>query len=105
MMEVCARHGAGMVLMHTETAPKVSLWDDDLYPGGVAERLHEWMAERLAALEAAGIERERVVLDPGLDFAKTPRQTVEALRDLDRTATASAGRSWPRSRARTSWEP
>jgi len=86
MVEVCARGEAGVVLMHTETAPKVSRWDEDLYPGGVVERVVEWTRERLAALEAAGIERERVVLDPGPDFAKTPRQTVEALRGLDRLA-------------------
>jgi len=86
MVEVCARGEAGVVLMHTETAPKVSRWDEGLYPGGVVERVVEWTAERLAALEAAGIERERVVLDPGPDFAKTPRQTVEALRGLDRLA-------------------
>lgn len=84
MVEVCAEGGAGVVLMHTETAPKVSLWDEDLYPEGVVERLLEFFEERLAALAAAGIERDRVVLDPGPDFAKTPRQTIAALRGLER---------------------
>jgi dihydropteroate synthase len=86
MIEVCAAAGAGVVLMHTETAPKVSLWDEELYPEGVVERLLSFFADRLAALETAGIGRERVVLDPGPDFAKTPRQTVSALRGLDRLA-------------------
>ncbi len=84
MVDVCARRKAGVVLMHTETAPKVSLWDEDLYPNGVAERILDYMRERLAALEAAGIDRGRVALDPGPDFAKTPRQTVAVLRELDR---------------------
>ncbi len=84
MIEVCAEGGAGVVLMHTETAPKTPLWDEGLYPEGVVERLEEFFAERLAALEAAGIPRDRVVLDPGPDFAKTPRQTVAALRGLER---------------------
>lgn len=86
MVEVCAASGAGVVLMHTETPPKVSLWDDDLYPDGVVERLSVFFEERLAALAAAGIDRERIALDPGPDFAKTPRQTVAALRALDRFA-------------------
>lgn len=86
MAEVCAAAGAGVVLMHTETEPKVSLWDESLYPDGVADRLLGFFEERLAALEAAGVERARVALDPGPDFAKTPRQTVEALRALDRFA-------------------
>jgi dihydropteroate synthase len=86
MVEVCAARGAGVVLMHTETAPKVSLWDEDLYPEGVTERLLAFFEERLATLDAAGIGRERVAIDPGPDFAKTPRQTVGALRDIDRLA-------------------
>lgn len=86
MAEVCAEAGAGVVLMHTETRPKVSLWDEGLYPEGVAERLATFFEERLGALESAGIERDRIALDPGPDFAKTPRQTVDALRALDRLA-------------------
>jgi dihydropteroate synthase len=82
MLEVCAGSGAGVVLMHTRTPPKTPLWDDELYPQGVTADLLSFFEERLAALAAAGISRENVVLDPGPDFAKTPRQTVAALRDL-----------------------
>jgi dihydropteroate synthase len=83
MIEVCAEAGAGVVLMHTRTPPKTPLWDDDLYPEGVTQGLLEFFGERLEALAAAGIPRESVVLDPGPDFAKTPRQSVVALGDLD----------------------
>lgn len=86
MAEVCAADGAGVVLMHTETAPKVSLWDEELYPQGVADRLSAFFEERIAALAAAGIGREQLALDPGPDFAKTPRQSVDALLALDRLA-------------------
>ncbi len=83
MIELCAREKAGIVLMHTATEPKVSLWDDELYSDGVSDHLLAFFAERLGALASAGIPRERVVLDPGPDFAKTPRQSVAALRDLE----------------------
>jgi dihydropteroate synthase len=83
MVELCAETGAGVVLMHTETPPKTPLWDDELYPDGVTARLLEFFDQRLRALADAGISRDRVVLDPGPDFAKTPRQTVGALRELD----------------------
>jgi dihydropteroate synthase len=79
MLEICADHGAGMVLMHTEVAPKSQIWDEELYPDGVTNRQLSFFGQRLTELEAAGIGRDRVVLDPGPDFAKTPRQTVEAL--------------------------
>jgi dihydropteroate synthase len=85
MIEACAEGGAAVVLMHTETPPKTPLWDEGLYAdGGIGARLEAFFEERLAALEAAGIGRDRVVLDPGPDFAKTPSQTVAALRELGR---------------------
>jgi dihydropteroate synthase len=84
MIELCAEMGAGVVVMHTATAPKTPLWDDDLYPGAVIDHIESFFEARLAALEAAGIPRRRMILDPGPDFAKTPRQSVSALRDVDR---------------------
>jgi dihydropteroate synthase len=84
MIEVCAEAGAGVVLMHTETPPKTPLWDEGLYAEGVSERVEAFFDDRLATLAAAGVTRDRVVLDPGPDFAKTPSQSVAALRDLDR---------------------
>ena len=84
MLEVCADHGAAMVVMHTEVPPKTQKWDEGLYPDGVVSRQVEFFESRLASLAAAGIERDQVVLDPGPDFAKTPAQTVESLRGLDR---------------------
>ena len=79
MLAVCASHGAGMVVMHTEVAPKTQKWDEELYPDGVENRLLDFFEDRLGSLKAAGINRNQVVLDPGPDFAKTPRQTVESL--------------------------
>ena len=82
MIELAAEYGAGLVVMHTETPPKTPRWEEDLYPDGVAEHLLRFFERRLAALSEAGVGAERVILDPGPDFAKTPRQTVEALRGL-----------------------
>lgn len=84
MTQLCAEMEAGVVVMHTETPPKTPRWENDLYPSGVAGRLVEFFESRLEMLADAGISRDRVVVDPGLDFAKTPRQSVAALRDLDR---------------------
>lgn len=86
MLALCAESGAAVVLMHTRTPPKTPLWDDALYADGVVDDVAAFFVERLEALGAAGVGGDRVVLDPGPDFAKTPRQTVEALRGLDRLA-------------------
>jgi dihydropteroate synthase len=84
MLEVCAARNAGMVLMHTEVPPKTQRWDEDLYPDGVTQRQIEFFRARLEDLERAGIPASRVVLDPGPDFGKTPRQTVDSLKGIPR---------------------
>lgn len=84
LLAVCATAGAGVVLMHTEVPPKTQRWDEALYPDGMAAHLERFFTERLELLSGHGIDPEQVIIDPGPDFAKTPRQTVDALRGLDR---------------------
>jgi dihydropteroate synthase len=79
MAEVCARTGAGLVVMHTRAAPKmVSFpgYDDPM--GDVLA----FLDERVERAAAAGVEREQIVIDPGLDYAKTPQESIEVLRRL-----------------------
>jgi dihydropteroate synthase len=80
--DVCAATGAGLVVMHTRAEPKRKVLDPDLYPGGVAEDVATFLAERMALARDRGVAEEQIVLDPGPDFAKTPAQTVAALRGL-----------------------
>jgi dihydropteroate synthase len=80
---VCAGHGAGLVLMHTRAAPRERLQDPDLY-GDIVGEVLAFLAERIELALAAGMRREQLVLDPGPDFAKTPAQTIQLLRGLER---------------------
>jgi dihydropteroate synthase len=79
-----AKAGAGLVVMHTRALPKHKVLDDGLYGGDVVGDVVAFLAERLAAAADAGISPDATILDPGPDFAKTPAQTVEVLRRLDR---------------------
>jgi dihydropteroate synthase len=83
LAEVCAQTGAGLVLMHTRAAPKQKLLDRSL-DGRVVEDVEEFLRERMGMALERGVEREQLMLDPGPDFGKTPAQTVESLRALDR---------------------
>jgi dihydropteroate synthase len=84
--------GAGLVIMHTRAQPKHKVLDDGLYAegGGVTADVVAFLLQRLEAAVAAGVPEEATILDPGPDFAKTPAQTVEVLRDID--AVAAIGR-------------
>jgi dihydropteroate synthase len=81
--EHCARAGAGLVIMHNRSAPKQRLTDPQLYDDVVADVLG-FLQEKLAIAHAAGVAEDATILDPGPDFSKTPAQTVEVLRHLDR---------------------
>ncbi len=79
---VCARSGAGLVIMHTRVAPKGTLLDPGRY-GDVVADVVSLLRERMAVALERGVDPEQIVLDPGPDFAKTPAQTVAVLRRLD----------------------
>lgn len=82
LAEICAGTGAGLVLMHTRVPPKGTLLDPEFYDDVVADA-RDFLAQRMARAEAAGVHPEQLILDPGPDFAKTPAQTVAVLRRLD----------------------
>jgi len=81
LADVCARTGAGLVVMHTRAEPKGTLLDAGGYEDVVAD-VAQFLRERMEAALARGVAREQIVLDPGPDFAKTPAQTVATLRAL-----------------------
>jgi dihydropteroate synthase len=82
--EVCAVTGAALVVMHTRAAPKQQRFAD--YRGDVVADVVDFLADRCAAARAAGVAAEQIVLDPGPDFAKTPAETVDVLRAIERVA-------------------
>ena len=83
LASVCAETGAALVVMHTRAAPRERLQDPGLY-GDVVDDVLAFLRERVERATAAGVERDRVLLDPGPDFAKTPAQTIRLLSQLER---------------------
>ncbi|HTR89787.1 MAG TPA: dihydropteroate synthase [Solirubrobacteraceae bacterium] len=81
---VCARTGAALVVMDTRAAPKERRQDPDLYREDVAGDVIEFLARRIETALAAGVSFERLIVDPGPDFSKTPAQTIALLRECRR---------------------
>jgi dihydropteroate synthase len=82
--EAVAGSGAGICVMHMQGTPatmQVAPHYDDVV-GEVAA----FLLERAAALEAAGVARERIVLDPGFGFGKTLEHNRTLFRALPRLA-------------------
>lgn len=80
MVEVAAESGVGVVIMHMKGDP-ATMQDDPTYDDVVAE-VRDFLAARAAVLEAAGIAHDRICVDPGPGFGKTPKQTIELVRNL-----------------------
>ena len=83
ILEVVADTGASYVAMHWRAHADRMRDFADYSPDGVVATVRRELAERLDAALAAGIARERIVLDPGLGFAKQPRHNWELLGGLD----------------------
>jgi dihydropteroate synthase len=79
---VVAGHGAYLCLMHMQGEPR-SMQDAPRYDDVVSDVV-AFLEERLAFAAAEGIPEERVCLDPGIGFGKTPDQNLELIRRLDR---------------------
>jgi dihydropteroate synthase len=75
----CAGTGAALVITHTRAAPKTKAFPQ--YDDVVAD-VRVFLHERMQAARALGVDEERIVLDPGIDLAKTPAQSIELLRRL-----------------------
>jgi dihydropteroate synthase len=86
MPGVVAEAGAWVVLMHNRRAPAAvdevgGHYAEVRYARVVAEVVG-WLAEAVRLAEAAGVERRRIIVDPGLGFGKTYRQSLEVIRRL-----------------------
>jgi dihydropteroate synthase len=58
-----------VVLMHAQGDPR-TMQLDPRYEDVVLD-VYDWLSARIAACEAAGVARERIVVDPGIGFGKT----------------------------------
>lgn len=80
-----AARGCSVVLMHMRGTP-VNMYAEARYDDVAAEVKRE-LGERVRAAESAGVNRDKIVIDPGIGFAKTAPQSVELLRRLPELAT------------------
>lgn len=86
MIEVAARSGAGVVIMHMQGSPR-TMQQAPRY-GDVVSEVREFFARQYARAVEGGIEPEAIVFDPGIGFGKTQAHNLALLRALDRLAVA-----------------
>jgi dihydropteroate synthase len=77
---VVAEAGCPVILMHAQGTP-ATMQDDPRYDDVVLD-VYDFLEARIAAAEAAGIARERIIVDPGIGFGKTLQHNVRLLQAL-----------------------
>lgn len=79
-LEVAASSDAALILMHMQGQPQ-TMQADPRYDCAPVD-VYDYLAGRVAACEAAGVARSRVMVDPGIGFGKTASHNVQILASL-----------------------
>ncbi|PZP62972.1 MAG: dihydropteroate synthase [Azospira oryzae] len=87
-LEAVARSDVAVCLMHMQGEPRTMQLNPTY--SDVVREVRDFLAERMAAAEAAGIARERIVVDPGFGFGKTRSHNLELFRNLPAFAALGA---------------
>lgn len=90
MAGVCARTGAGVVVMHMQGEPR-TMQVAPTY-GDVVAEVRAFFAAQMALAVAAGVEAQALVFDPGIGFGKTLEHNLALIRALGRLS-PSEGRA------------
>ena len=77
-VDVAAESGLPVVLMHAAGDPR-AMQNDPRYDDVVGE-IYDYLAGRIQVCEAAGIDRNRLIADPGIGFGKTVDHNLDLLR-------------------------
>lgn len=89
MLSVCAEFNCPVILMHWEkdwgnTSSQVGAEGYRDHGEDIVTEVSRWLLARVEEAEKRGIERKNIYLDPGLGFAKSPRDNWQLLHGLDR---------------------
>ncbi|WP_420137701.1 dihydropteroate synthase [Sphingomonas sp.] len=79
-MALVAARGCPVVLMHHQGAPE-TMQQDPRYDDVLID-VYDWLAARIDAAVAAGIDRSRIMIDPGIGFGKTLSHNLALLNGL-----------------------
>ncbi|MCI2399315.1 dihydropteroate synthase [Aliiroseovarius subalbicans] len=80
MAALVAERDVAVCLMHAQGDPEM-MQADPRYDNVLLD-VFDWLERRIVAAEAAGIARDRIIVDPGIGFGKTLQHNLSLLRGL-----------------------
>lgn len=82
IVELAAKYQAEIVVMHSRGTPETMSGLTD-YPNGVVSEVLDFLKQRTDQIIAAGVAKDKIIIDPGIGFAKTAAQSFELTKALD----------------------
>ncbi|MBD3178276.1 MAG: dihydropteroate synthase [Candidatus Latescibacteria bacterium] len=80
MIVIAAEYGAAVVVMHMQGTPS-SMQDNPYYQDVIGE-IMEWFRERTGRIMEGGVEKEKIIIDPGIGFGKRLEDNLDIIREL-----------------------
>nr|WP_148252618.1 dihydropteroate synthase [Aidingimonas lacisalsi] len=81
-LQAAARSGLPVCIMHMVGEPG-DMQDSPYYDEDIEDAVSRFLAERIEACEAVGLQRDRLILDPGFGFGKTVEHNLRLLNRMD----------------------
>jgi dihydropteroate synthase len=78
--KLCADHSTALLIMHSVGVPKIPHLTQQ-YPD-IWTELVSFFSEKIALAESAGLSRDQIILDPGIDFAKQRDDNLSIYREI-----------------------
>lgn len=79
--EIVARAACPVVLMHHQGSPE-TMQEAPRYERPILLEVYDWLEARIDAAVAAGIDRARIIVDPGIGFGKTVQHNLQLMNGL-----------------------
>lgn len=83
MRKLAAETGVDICVMHMQGTPQ-TMQKNPSYPNGILDHLFQWFQERIEILMKDGIDKNKIILDPGIGFGKTIADNLKIIQNLQR---------------------
>lgn len=81
MRKLAVQYEVDICIMHMRGNPK-TMQIAPTYPEGIIPHLLDWFENRISLLVTDGVDRSRIILDPGIGFGKTAEHNMEIYKNL-----------------------
>ena len=86
MVEVAAKNNCPVVIMHNKgipaTKPETAMGRDGNGAKGQIEKIYKWLKKQTNFAIENGVNKDNIIIDPGIGFGKTPEEDYELIKNL-----------------------